>query len=150
MAQDKRQVDAITARDVDFAQWYTDVCKKAELIDYTSVKGMFIYRPYGYALWENIQAELDRRFKRSVSFQILYFRADQDALAYQDWAEALYDGFRTLEAGGRTVRLKNRSARENGEQRCYLFTFDADLLFWEAVSGETMQTLAQTINDKEG
>ena len=44
MAQDKRQVDAITARDVDFAQWYTDVCKKAELIDYTSVKGMFIYR----------------------------------------------------------------------------------------------------------
>ena len=59
MAQDKRQVDAITARDVDFAQWYTDVCKKAELIDYTSVKGMFIYRPYGYALWENIQAELD-------------------------------------------------------------------------------------------
>lgn len=94
--------------------------------------------------------ELDRRFKRSVSFQILYFRADQDALAYQDWAEALYDGFRTLEAGGRTVRLKNCGARENGEQRCYQFTFDADLLFWEAVSGETMQTLAQTINDKEG
>ena len=52
MAQDKRQVDAITARDVDFAQWYTDVCKKAELIDYTSVKGCFIYRPYGYAIWE--------------------------------------------------------------------------------------------------
>ena len=65
MAQDKRQVDAITARDVDFAQWYTDVCKKAELIDYTSVKGMFIYRPYGYAIWENIQAELDRRFKET-------------------------------------------------------------------------------------
>ena len=65
MAQDKRQVDAITARDVDFAQWYTDVCKKAELIDYTSVKGMFIYRPYGYAIWENIQAEMDRRFKET-------------------------------------------------------------------------------------
>ena len=63
MAQDKRQVDAITARDVDFAQWYTDVCKKAELIDYTSVKGMFIYRPYGYAIWENMQHELDRQFK---------------------------------------------------------------------------------------
>lgn len=94
--------------------------------------------------------ELDRRFKRSVSFQILYFRADQDALAYQDWAEALYDGFRTLEAGGRTVRLKNCGARENGEQRCYQFTFDADLLFWEVRGGETMQTLAQTINDKEG
>ena len=65
MAQDKRQVDAITSRDVDFAQWYTDVCKKAELIDYTSIKGMFIYRPYGYALWENIQAELDRRVKET-------------------------------------------------------------------------------------
>ena len=65
MAQDKRQVDAITARDVDFAQWYTDVCKKAELIDYTSVKGMFIYRPYGYAIWENIQKELDKRFKET-------------------------------------------------------------------------------------
>ena len=85
-----------------------------------------------------------------MSFQILYFRADQDALAYQDWAEALYDGFRTLEAGGRTVRLKNCGARENGEQRCYQFTFDADLLFWEVRGGETMQTLAQTINDKEG
>ena len=63
MAKDQRQVDAITARDVDFAQWFTDVCKKAELIDYTSVKGMFIYRPYGYAIWENMQKELDRQFK---------------------------------------------------------------------------------------
>ncbi|MBE6961987.1 MAG: proline--tRNA ligase [Ruminococcaceae bacterium] len=65
MAQDKRQVDAITARDVDFTQWYTDVCKKAELIDYSSIKGMFIYRPYGYAIWENIQRELDARFKET-------------------------------------------------------------------------------------
>ena len=63
MAKDQRQVDAITARDVDFAQWFTDVCKKAELIDYSSVKGMFIYRPYGYAIWENMQKELDRQFK---------------------------------------------------------------------------------------
>ena len=63
MAQDKRQVDAITARDTDFAQWFTDVCKKAELIDYSSIKGMFIYRPYGYAIWENIQKEMDRQFK---------------------------------------------------------------------------------------
>ena len=63
MAQDKRQVDAITARDTDFAQWFTDVCKKAELIDYSSIKGMFIYRPYGYAIWENIQQELNSQFK---------------------------------------------------------------------------------------
>ena len=46
-------------------QWYTDVCKKAELIDYSSIKGVFIYRPYGYAIWENIQAELDKRFKET-------------------------------------------------------------------------------------
>jgi len=63
MAQDKRQVDAITSREADFAQWFTDVCVKAELIDYSSIKGMFIYRPYGYAIWENIQRELDQRFK---------------------------------------------------------------------------------------
>ena len=63
MAQDKKQVEQITDMEVDFAQWYTDVCKKAELIDYSSIKGMFIYRPYGYAIWENIQRELDNRFK---------------------------------------------------------------------------------------
>ncbi len=55
--------DAITARDVDFSQWYTDVCRKAELMDYTSTKGFIIYRPYGYAIWERIQAYLDQRFK---------------------------------------------------------------------------------------
>ena len=65
MAQDKKQVEQITDMEVDFAQWYTDVCRKADLIDYTSVKGMFILRPYGYAIWENIQAEMDRRFKET-------------------------------------------------------------------------------------
>ena len=64
MAQDKnKQVSQITDMDADFAQWYTDVCTKAELIDYTSVKGMFIYRPYGYAIWENFQRILDGMFK---------------------------------------------------------------------------------------
>ena len=66
MAQDnKKQVEQITDMEVDFAQWYTDVCRKAELIDYTSMKGMFILRPYGYALWENIQAILDKEFKET-------------------------------------------------------------------------------------
>ena len=65
MAKEKKAVNAITDMEVDFAQWYTDVCKKAELIDYSSIKGMFIYRPYGYAIWENIQKELDRRFKET-------------------------------------------------------------------------------------
>ncbi|MDR0446672.1 MAG: proline--tRNA ligase [Oscillospiraceae bacterium] len=58
-----KNVEQITSMDVDFAQWYTDVVTRAELIDYSGVKGFFVLRPYGYAIWENIQAELDRRFK---------------------------------------------------------------------------------------
>ncbi len=65
MAQDKKQVEQITDMEVDFAKWYTDVCTKAELIDYSSIKGMFIYRPYGYAIWENIQKALDEKFKET-------------------------------------------------------------------------------------
>lgn len=57
--------DAITSRDEDFAKWYTDVCRKAELMDYSSVKGFIIYRPYGYALWEMIQAYMDKKFKET-------------------------------------------------------------------------------------
>ena len=56
---------AITSRDEDFAQWYTDLCKKAELMDYSDVKGFIIYRPYGYAIWEQIQSYLDKEFKRT-------------------------------------------------------------------------------------
>ena len=59
----KKMVEDITAMDVDFAKWYTDVVKKAELMDYSSVKGFMIFRPYGYAIWENIQKDLDSRFK---------------------------------------------------------------------------------------
>jgi prolyl-tRNA synthetase len=65
MAKDKKLVEAITAMDVDFAQWYTDVVKKAELIEYSNVRGCMIFRPNGYAIWENIQKELDRRFKET-------------------------------------------------------------------------------------
>ncbi len=60
---DKKMVDAITSMDEDFAQWYTDIVKKAELIAYTSVKGCMVIRPYGYAIWENIQRILDGMFK---------------------------------------------------------------------------------------
>lgn len=63
MAKEKNQVEQITDMDVDFAQWYTDVVKKAELIDYSGVKGLMILRPYGYAIWENIQRVLDGMFK---------------------------------------------------------------------------------------
>ena len=63
MAKDKK-VEQITDMEVDFAQWFTDVCKKAQLIDYSSIKGVFVYRPYGYAIWENIQHIMDKEFKK--------------------------------------------------------------------------------------
>lgn len=61
--EQKKMVDDITSMDEDFAKWYTDICKKAELIEYTSVKGCMVIRPYGYAIWENIQKILDGMFK---------------------------------------------------------------------------------------
>ena len=59
----KEKVEAITSMDEDFAKWYTDICKKAELVEYTSVKGCMVIRPYGYAIWENMQRILDAMFK---------------------------------------------------------------------------------------
>lgn len=63
MAKEKKFVESITSRDVDFAQWYTDVVREAKLCNYSSVKGCLIYEPNGYAIWENIQKDLDARFK---------------------------------------------------------------------------------------
>ena len=60
-----KQVKEITSRDKDFAKWYTDVVKKADLVDYSSVKGSMIIRPYGYAIWENMQNILDKKFKET-------------------------------------------------------------------------------------
>lgn len=60
-----KMVDAITSMDEDFAKWYTDIVKKAELIEYTSVKGCMVIRPYAYAIWENIQKILDSKFKET-------------------------------------------------------------------------------------
>ncbi len=65
MADKKKLVEAITSRDVDFAQWYTDVVTKAELIDYSPIKGFTIMRPYAWAIWENIQDLFDAEFKRT-------------------------------------------------------------------------------------
>ena len=59
----EKMVAEITSMDEDFAKWYTDIVKKAELIDYSSVRGCYILRPYGYAIWENIQRILDARLK---------------------------------------------------------------------------------------
>lgn len=63
--EQKKMVDDITSMDEDFAKWYTDICRKAELIEYTSVKGCMVIRPYGYAIWENIQKTLDGMFKET-------------------------------------------------------------------------------------
>jgi len=63
MGKKDKLVEQITSMEDDFAQWYTDIVKKAELADYTSVKGCIIFRPYSYAIWENIQNTLDKKFK---------------------------------------------------------------------------------------
>ena len=63
MAKEKKLVESITSMSEDFAQWYTDVVTKAELVEYSGVRGCMIIRPNGYAIWENIQKELDARFK---------------------------------------------------------------------------------------
>ena len=63
MAEQKKMVEAITPMEEDFAKWYTDIVKKAELMDYTSVRGCMVIQPYGWAIWENIQRILDGRFK---------------------------------------------------------------------------------------
>ena len=65
MAGNKKMVEAITGRDEDFAKWYTDIVKKAELCDYSGIKGCMVIRPYGYAIWENMQKDMDRRFKET-------------------------------------------------------------------------------------
>ena len=64
MAKDKK-VEQITDMETDFAQWYTDICRKAELVEYASVKGFTILRPYGYAIWENMQQIMDAEFKKT-------------------------------------------------------------------------------------
>ena len=66
MADDKKQVEAITSMSEDFAQWYTDIVLKAELVDYSSVKGCLVIKPAGYAIWELIQKQLDERFKETT------------------------------------------------------------------------------------
>ena len=63
MSKNDRFVKQITAKSDDFSRWYVEIIRKAELADYAPVKGMMVIRPYGYAIWENIQALLDGRIK---------------------------------------------------------------------------------------
>lgn len=64
MSNEKKMVREITSMDVDFSKWYTDIIKKAELAEYSSIKGCMIIRPYGFKIWENIQSYLDKKFKK--------------------------------------------------------------------------------------
>jgi len=63
MGKDKQFVEKVTAMEDDFAQWYTDVVKQAELVDYGLVRGTMIMKPYGFAIWENVRDELDKKIK---------------------------------------------------------------------------------------
>ena len=65
MAAENDFVKDITKKSVDFSAWYVDVIKKAELADYSPMKGMMVIRPYGYEIWELIRDQLDRMFKES-------------------------------------------------------------------------------------
>lgn len=65
MADNKKMVEEITSMDEDFARWYTDIVKKAELIEYASIKGCMVLRPYGYAIWENMQSIMDGMIKET-------------------------------------------------------------------------------------
>jgi prolyl-tRNA synthetase len=86
MSKDKQFVTEITPQGEDFSRWYIDVIKKAELMDYSPVRGCIVFRPDGYEIWEHIQAELDRRFKetghRNAYFPLLipesFFQKEKD------------------------------------------------------------------------
>ncbi|GGF97066.1 proline--tRNA ligase [Paenibacillus aceti] len=66
MANEEKQfVTEITPQKEDFSRWYIDVIKKADLMDYSPVRGCIVFKPDGYEIWEHIQAELDRRFKET-------------------------------------------------------------------------------------
>ncbi len=72
VAKEKQFVKDVADIELDFPQWYTDVVLKTELVDYGPVKGTMVIRPYGYAIWENIQSELNKRFKK-VGAKNAYF-----------------------------------------------------------------------------
>ena len=103
MAKENQFVEQIANIDADFPQWYTDVVLKTKLVDYGPVKGTMVIRPYGYAIWENIQKEMDARFKKR-GVQNAYF-----PLAYP------YELFH--KGSGTRRRVRPRSSGGNGCRR---------------------------------
>lgn len=95
------------------------------------------------------EKHLDRRRKRSVQMQVLYFLQSQDNLEFNDWAEAMYDNFETLDVEedkgkSRTIHLSNLTAREDGDSRIYQFLFNADFyVVLASAPGLEMESLNQ-------
>ena len=101
---EKKLVEAITSMSEDFAKWYTDVVKKAELIDYSNVKGCMVIKPAGYAIWENIQKRLDERFK-AVGVENVYmpmFIPESLLQKEKDHVEG-FDAWRLKSSAGKNV-----------------------------------------------
>ena len=126
MAKGKK-VEAITARDVDFAQWYTDVVKKADLIGYTSVKGCTVLKPAGFALWENMKAELDKRFK-ATGVQNVYlpmFIPESLLQKEKDHVEGFAPEVAWVTQGGENVLQERMCVRPTSETLfCDLYSKD--------------------------
>ncbi len=127
MAKEKKLVESITPRSVDFAQWYTDVVKKAELTGYTSAKGFIVFKPAGYAIWENIRNELDRRFKETgVQNVYLPMLIPESLLEKEkDHVEGFAPEVAWVEHGGNTKLTERMCVRPTSETMfCDLYQKD--------------------------
>lgn len=127
MAKDKKLVESITPRSEDFAQWYTDVVKKAELTGYTSAKGFIVFKPAGYAIWENIRNELDRRFKETgVQNVYLPMLIPESLLEKEkDHVEGFAPEVAWVEHGGNTKLTERMCVRPTSETMfCDLYQKD--------------------------
>ena len=118
---DKKMVEEITSMDVDFAQWYTDVVKKAELIDYTSVKGCMVIKPAGYAIWELIQRQLDERFKAAgvENVYLPMFIPESLLQKEKDHVEGFAPEVAWVTHGGLQPLQERRCGRPTSETLCW-------------------------------
>ena len=113
MAKDnKKLVQAITSQEENFAQWYTDICVKAELVEYSSVKGFIILRPYGQAIWELIQKDMDARFKATGHENVAMPVLIPESLLQKEGE--LVNGFRAGGGVGHDGRLRQAGRAPGG------------------------------------
>ncbi len=127
MAKDKKLVESITPRSEDFAQWYTDVVKKADLTGYTSAKGFIVFKPAGYAIWENIRNELDRRFKETGVENVYLPMLIPESLLQKeaDHVEGFAPEVAWVEHGGTTPLTERLCVRPTSETMfCDLYSKD--------------------------